>query len=176
MAKTAYSTSARRTKMEVELTAAINTALTLGIATPPETLDISSIHVEIAQGQAATREVDEQFVTGDLSPIITPDGVVSSEKYQVTILYTQGKDQVGTGNWDYYSDILAPLHLLGTANPLQHKWSPAGGAVGDEQYVTSATETFLTSVPKPVGGASSEKIKITYEIVTPAVGAPVIIT
>jgi hypothetical protein len=176
MAKTTNATSARRTKIEVALTAAINTALSLGIDPPPEDLDISSIHVGIEQSQISEREIDELFVTGDVTSIITPDAVVSAEKYDITVLYTQGKDTIGTGNWDYYSDILAPLHLLSGALPLQHKWSPAGGNVGDEQYVTDPDMTFIMSVPKPVGGATSEKIKITYSIFTPAVGAPAIIT
>lgn len=175
MTKTTNSTSARRTKIEAVITAAIDTALSLSATTPPEDLDFSSIHVGIEQGQVSEREIDELFVTGDVTSIITADGVVSAEKYNITILYTQGKDTIGTGSWDFYSDILAPLHLLGTALPFQHRWSPAGGNVGDEEYFTDPDMTFIMSCPKPVGGASSEKIKLTYSIFTPAVAAPAIV-
>lgn len=174
MAKTANSSNARRTKMEL----AVSTAMAAALAglTTAEDIDISSIHVEITQGQVSQREIDETYVTGDLTAILTPDGVVSAEKYSITILWTQGKDTLGTDAIDIYSDLLLPVHLQGTAFPIQHKWSPAGGNVGDEQYVTSPTETYLLSCPKPVGGASSDKVKITYEIITPVVTEPVIIT
>ena len=173
MAKTNNSISARRTQLEVTANAALVAALTA--LTTAEDIDIGSITVEVAQAQVSEREISEDNVFGDITPIITPDGVVSGERYDVTILYTQGKDQVGTDLIDFYSDLLLPLHLLQDAISIPHKWSPAGGNTGDEQYVTDPDQTYLASLPKPVGGNSSDKIKITYQIACPTVPAPVLI-
>lgn len=174
MAKTANSKSARNTKMEVLITAAINTALGLSIGSPPLTVDMSSIHVGIELSKESEREIDETWVTGDPTPITTPDSAISNERYKITILWTQGKDTIINSAKDVYSDLLRPLHLQTTALPLQHIWSPAGGAVGDEEYSTDADETFLVKVPTPVGGATSKKVMLVYEIVTPPATVAVI--
>ena len=173
MAKTNNSLSARRTQLEVTVSAALVAAL--ASLTTAEDIDMGSITMEVAQAQVSEREITEDNVFGDIAPIITPDGVVSGERYDVTILYTQGKDQLGTDLIDIYSDLLLPLHLLQDAISIPHSWSPAGGNVGDERYVTDPNQTFLASLPKPVGGSSSDKIKITYQIACPVVGVPVIV-
>lgn len=174
MAKTTFSKSARNLKLEVVITAAINTALSIGIVTPPVDVDLSSMLVGIELSKESEREIDETHVTGDPTPITTADNAISNERYKVTLLWTQGKETIIDGSSDPHKDLLRPLHLLTTALPLQHKWSPAGGAVGDEEYSTDADETFLIKVPPPVGGASSKKVMLVYEFVTPPATVAVI--
>lgn len=172
MAKTPNSVSARRMKSEVVITDTINTALSLAIVTPPETVDFSQISVEVSQPTAPQRPVDKQPVQGDDYSILTQDNGISETVLNWTILYTKGADQLGSVNFDFYNDLLRPLFHNSTPLSLQHIWS-ATGEVGDIEYSTDATETFITSCPDPVGGATSEKIKLTYTVetskVTPAV-------
>ena len=173
MAKTPNSVSARRMKSEVVITAAINTAISLGIITPPATVDFSQIVVEVSQPTSPQRPVDKQPVQGDNYPILTQDEGISETVLSWTILYTKGLDALGAPAFDFYNDLLRPLVHHSTNLSLQHIWS-ATGAVGDVEYTTDATESFLTTVPDPVGGATSEKIKLTYTLETARVIAAVI--
>ncbi len=173
MAKTANSVSARRMVSQVVITSAINTALSLAIVTPPETVDFSEISVEVSQPNAPQRPVDKQPVQGDDYSILTQDNGISEAVLNWTILYTKGQDQLGSVNFDFYNGLLRPLFHNSTPLSLQHIWS-ATGAVGDIEYTTDATESFVTSVPDPVGGATSEKIKLTYVLETSRVTAAVI--
>ena len=165
MSKTTLSISGRRFKLEVVLTQAILEEV-LGVTAPatPATIDISSIAVSIEENQAVSRELITDYVFGSIEPIIDVDDVIAAQTYTVTIMYTQGKEQFGTGNWDFHRDILQKLVLERPALTFPHIWSPAGGAVGDEEFLTDATETYLMMVGKPVSSSSGEKIKVTYQI------------
>ncbi len=171
MAKTANSVSARRMKSEVVITAAHVTAFAQLITA--ESIDFSSIVVEWAQGSAPQRPVDKQAVQGDIYTILTQDEGISETTFNVTVLYTKGADELGTDDLDFYQNILRPFFHSPTPVPLQHVFS-ATGAVGDIEYTTDPLETFLTSVPDPVGGVSSEKIKLAYTIETSKVTDAVI--
>lgn len=163
MAKTPNSVSARRMKTEVVISAAMVAALANLIT--PENLDISQVVVEWAQNSPPQRPVDKQPVQGDNYPILTQDDGISETTFNVTVLYTKGADTLGTDAIDYYQDVLRPTFHNGTPLALQHVFS-ATGAVGDFEYTTHATETFITACPDPVGGSTSEKIKLTYTIET----------
>ncbi len=171
MAKTANSVSARRMKTEVVVSAAV--AAALASLTTAENIDMSSIVVEWAQGSAPQRPVDKQPVQGDNYAILTQDDGISETTFTVTILYTKGADSLGTDNIDIYQDLLRPLFHNSSPLALQHVFS-ATGAVGDYEYTTHATETFVTDMPDPVGGSTNEKIKLTYTIETSQVTDAVI--
>lgn len=171
MTKTANSVSARRMKTEVTISSAV--AAALAALTTAEDIDISSITVEWVQNSPPQRPVDKQPVQGDNYPILTQDDGISETTFNVTVLYTKGADTLGTDSVDFYQDILRPLFHNTTPLSLPHIFS-ATGAVGDYEYTTHATETFVTSCPDPVGGATSEKIKLTYTIETSTVVTAVI--
>lgn len=165
MAKTTRSVSLKRGYFKVNLTAAINTALSLGIATPPEVLDLSSVVESLEQNAQAERILNEDFVIGDDDPIITPENTLSAEAYLCTMYYTQGKETLGSGTWDPYTEIIRAIHEHDTALPVQFDWS-VGGAVGDEEESTSATDCYITAISKPVVGGSG-KVRVTFAFRTP---------
>jgi hypothetical protein len=158
-------------KTEVSINAAAVAALA-GLTTA-EDIDISSIVVEWAQNSPPQRPVDKQPVQGDNYPILTQDDGISETTFNVTVLYTKGADALGTDTIDFYQDILRPMFHNSSPLALPHIFS-ATGEVGDFEYTTHATETFITACPDPVGGATSEKIKLTYTIETSTVTDAVI--
>ena len=66
MAKTNNSLSARRTQLEVTVSAALVAAL--GSLTTAEDIDMGSITMEVAQAQVSEREITEDNVFGDHCP------------------------------------------------------------------------------------------------------------
>lgn len=165
MAKTDDWVTNRFVKVELDVTAAMVSAL--ASLTTAEWIDISSIFAgPLDQPQEITRDIEETPVSGDATPI-TSAGAASARRFAFSILYTEG-EVLGTDNLDIYQDVLKPcMEYSGTALSMPMRWSPAGGNSGDNQYTTSTTETFLTSLSDPVGGVTSEKIMITFEISTP---------
>ena len=164
MAKTSLWKTNRFVKVEITVTAAMVSAL--ASLTTAEDIDISSIFVgPIEQPQEISRDIEETNVSGDATPI-TSAGVTSARRFAFTILYTEG-ETLGTDNLDIYQDLLKPTMEASTALSMPITWSPDGGGSGDNQYTTSATETFITSLSDPVGGVTSEKIQITFEVSTP---------
>ena len=170
MAKTTYTKDGRRGYCKVTVTAAMVSAL--ATLTTAEEVDLSSVVEQIEQVQTADREIQEDYVIGDVDPITTPEETLSAERYRITLYYTQGKEQLGTDNIDPYSDLIRPLHEQAVALPFQHKWS-VGGATGDEEEATSSTDTFIESIDKPVVGQRG-KVKLTYTIRTTKTTASVI--
>ena len=167
MAKTANSVNPKRAKVELVITDEIVAALA-GLTTP-ETIDISSIVTNVGGGEGAARSIEEQFVVGDDSPILDYNTQLNATEFTIEFLYTNGKDQLGTDLIDIYTDVLFPL-LRYTAEdlPLQLIYSLDGGDVGDDEILTSATETFLMSAPAPVGGVDTGgKVKLTATLKTP---------
>lgn len=174
MAKTNNSISGRGAKVEIVVSATMVTALST--LTTAEDIDIGSICTAFEQAQVSQRDIDELFVFGSpTDPIVSQDEYIQGERYNVTIVYTQGKESLGTDTIDIYSDLLLPAFLNATPLSIQHKWSPAGGATGDEEYATSAAQTFVTSLPKPVPSTSSNKILVNYTIYCPPVPEPTVI-
>ena len=165
MAKTSKWATNRFVKVEIDVTAAIVSAIA-GLTTA-EWIDISSIFAgPLDQPQEITRDIQETPVSGDATPI-TSSGSASARRFAFSILYTEG-ETLGTDNLDIYQDVLKPvMEYTGTALSMPVRWSPKGGASGDNLYTTSLTETFLTSLSDPVGGVSSDKIMINFEISTP---------
>lgn len=170
MTKTVYSTDGRRGYCKVVVSAAMVSALsTLDTA---EEIDFSSVVEQIEQTQTADREIAEDYVIGDIDPIVSPEEVLTSERYRVTLYYTKGQEALGTDTIDPYSDLIRPLHELAVALPIQHKWS-IGGETGDEEEATSATDTFIQSIDKPVPGTRG-RMKLTYTITTTKTAVSVI--
>lgn len=165
MAKTTAWKTNRFVKVEVQITAGIVTAIA-GLSTA-EWIDISSTFSgPIDQPQEITRDIEETPVSGDATPI-TSAGSATARRFAFTALYTEG-ETLGTDNVDLYQDVLKPImEYTGDALSMPMRWSPAGGGSGDNQYTTSTTETYITSLSDPVGGVSSEKIMINWEISTP---------
>jgi hypothetical protein len=164
MAKTTAWVTNRFVKVEIEVTAAMVSAL--ASLTTAEKIDISSIFVgPVDQPQEISRDIEETPVSGDATPI-TSAGVTTARRFAFTILYTEG-ETLGTDNLDIYQDLLKPTMEASTALSMPVTWSPDGGDAGDAEFTTSATESFITSLSDPVGGVTSEKISITFELSTP---------
>lgn len=172
MAKTTKSISIKRGYFHVDISAAIVAALA-GLTTAEE-LDFSSVVESIEQNNEAEREISEDFVIGDADPIITPEDVLTSEGYLVTMFYTQGKETIGTDSLDPYTDVIRAIHENSTALPVQFLWS-VGGNTGDEEEQTSTTDCYITAVSKPVPSASSSgKSRVTFAFRTPKTTVSVI--
>lgn len=163
MAKTTKSVTGRYAKLEVVVSAAMVSAI--GSLTTAETIDLSSIFSgPAAQDQAPTKDVEETPVSGDAEPINSV-GSASSRRFSYTFLYTEG-DTIGTDNLDPYQDLFKPIIDYEGDLPVQFIYSPKGGASGDYEYTTSATDSFIISVTDPVGGVNSSKLMYTVSIVT----------
>jgi hypothetical protein len=109
--------------------------------------------------------INKEFVTGSpVEAIVDADERITYAPLVVTGLYTNGKETLGTDNLDPYK----LLRAIKTANPplsVQIIDSPAGGAVGDLQYTSDATETFLSDITYPEGGAEdSAKIPFSFTV------------
>lgn len=164
MAKTSAWVTNRFVKVELDVTAAMVSAIA-GLTTA-EWIDISSIFAgPLDQPQEVTRDIEETPVSGDATPI-TSVGSASARRFAFSILYTEG-ETLGTDNLDIYQDVLKAVMESTTVLSMPMRWSPAGGASGDNLYTTSTTESFMTSLSDPVGGVTSEKIMVTFEISTP---------
>lgn len=165
MAKTTAWVTNRFVKVEIQVTSAMVTAL--ASLTTAEWIDISSIFAgPIGQPQQLTRDIEETPVSGDGTPITSASGP-SSRRMSFAVLYTEG-ETLGTDNLDIYQDLLKPaMEYASGVLSVPIRWSPAGGGSGDNQYTTSTTESFITALGDPIGGVTSEKIMIPFEVNTP---------
>ena len=135
MAKTDDWLTLRFAKVEFEVTAAMVTAL--ASLTTNEWIDISSIFAgPLDQPQEISRDIEETPVSGDGTPI-TSSGTLSARQFAFNILYTEG-EVLGTDNLDIYQDLLKPLmEYASGALSMPVRWSPNGGAGGDNLYLAS---------------------------------------
>lgn len=148
MAQTAQAISPRNGKLELVVSAAIVSALSNITA---ESIDISSIVKNISGGEIS-REVEKEFVIGDSTPITTYDTRIDYGDFTITFLYTNDKETLGTDNLDIYTFLKDVMEHTAADLSLQFIWSPAGGAVGDEELLSSATQSFIKNLTAPVGG------------------------
>ncbi len=166
MTKTANAVSPRRTKVELVISAAMVTAL--ASLTTAETIDISSIAKNVGGG-GIKRPVTKEWVTGDDEAIGDYETRIDREAINVSFLYTNGKDQLGTDLLDIPA-ILREIaeYTVSDLSP-QIVYSLAGGNVGDESFTTHATETRLTDLTDPVGGVdTSGKVQQTATFFSPS--------
>ena len=152
MAKTANATGAKRAKVELVVSSAMVTAL--ASLTTAESIDISSIVKSISGGDL-TRGVEKEYVVGDSAAIETYDPQLIYSDMVIVFLYTNGKDTLGTDTIDV-GEILDELAVYTTSNlSPQIVWSMAGGAVGDEERLTGATDTRIVGLTQPQGGVDT---------------------
>ena len=154
MAKTTHALNPGRAKVEIGITTEMVAAFA-GLTTV-ETIDISSIVTNIGGSLGVVREVADQYVVGDDTPIIDISTKIPRSDLTIEFLWTDGKDTLGTDLLDIYTDVLLPLSkYTDAALPLPVTYSLSGGDVGDNEVITSTTETFLTNLPAPVGGVDT---------------------
>jgi hypothetical protein len=150
--------------ISAELVTAVGGAMA-GLITA-ERISFKPVLAEITQGQTSERAHSATHVVGDPDPLIGT-GPRSEEVYTANIVYTEG-EALGTDLLDPYEDILIPIFALHPAVPVQFYWQ-----VDEEnstiEHVTSATDCFLKSIGKPVGGATANKVMIPITFVTPFV-------
>ena len=160
MAKTVNSVRPDRAKVEIGITTEMVAAFA-GLTTV-ETIDISSIVTNVGGSPGVVREVSDQYVVGDDTPIIDVSTKIARSDITIEFLWTDGKDTLGTDLLDIYTDVLFPLAKYtdgGLSLPLTYSLS--GGDVGDNEVITNPTETFLTNLPAPVGGVDTGgKVKV----------------
>lgn len=171
MAKTANSVSPRRTKSELTIPAAVATAL--ASVTTQETIDISSVVVDVQLGSEPERTITEQMVHGDDKAILELAKDITPATINITILYTKGKDALGTDELDVHSLFWEIFNHTASALSIPYTWSPTG-AVGDEEFSTDANETYVMKCPPPVGGTTNEKIKVVISLRTPNITKAII--
>lgn len=152
MAKTANAVNAKRTKIELVINAAWVAAL--ASLSTAETVDFSSVTKSISGGEL-TRETQKEYVTGDAAPIIDQDTDLVYSDIVITFLYTNGKDTVGSDNIDVGAVLDEMAVYVASQIPLPVIWSVAGGAVGDEERISDASETYIKGLTPPVGGVDS---------------------
>ena len=170
MAKTVNAVNAKRGKVELVFDAALVAAL--ASLTTAETIDISSIVKNISGGDL-TRAVEKEYVIGDDEAIDDYDSKLVYSNLVIILLYTNGKDSLGTDTVDI-GTILDEVAVYTTTDlTLPVIWSVAGGAVGDEERATGASDTRIVGLTPPVGGVdSSGKVQRTLTLsvnsITPA--------
>ena len=169
MAKTPNAVNSKRTKVELVISAAMVTAL--ASLTTAESIDISQVVKTIAGGDL-TRVVDKEYVTGDSSAILSYDTDIQYSDIVLNFLFTNGGDELGTDDLDI-GELLDELAVyIDSDLSLQIVWSVAGGAVGDEERLSSATETFIIGLTPPVGGVGDNaKVQRTLTLSTSQVTA-----
>ncbi len=166
MTKTMNASGSKRFKCEFVVSAAMVTALP-GTFTTAETIDISSI-TKAVSGGSVKRTVEKEYVSGDPLPIATYDNQVTIDPYVISLLWTNGKDTLGTDGLDFGVAMEAVMGYEGQLSP-QFIISMAGGNVGDEEQISSATETFISEFTPPVGGvATGGKIQRTLTVDSPS--------
>ena len=164
MAKTTNSIGGRRGNISAVVSAAMVSALS-GLTTA-ETIDLSSVSVAMEEVSAAVREVDEDYVLGDASPIITADDVLSSREFRMDFYYTQGSETLGTDTLDPYA-MYKEVHEHTAALSFQHTWGI--GATPAETFTTSATETFIMEVTTPVPTGERNKVRFSVRFRTTSI-------
>ncbi|PJF23617.1 MAG: hypothetical protein CUN56_00190 [Phototrophicales bacterium] len=161
--KTANAVSPRRPKVEIVITSAIKTALPSMFPTtvPPETIDLSLIF-KGNSGGGLTRTINREYVAGDDAPILDYDTRIEVGENTLTFLYTNGKETVGTDNVDPYDLFFNLIKYTAADLPLQVIVSPAGGNVGDQEFISDPNQTFIRSVSEPtVSVDASGKVQFT---------------
>lgn len=167
MAKTANAVNAKRTKVELVVTAAMVTAL--ASLTTAETIDISSVVKSISGGDLA-RVVNKEYVTGDATPILDYDTDKQYSDIVLNFLFTNGLDELGTDTIDIGTILDELAAYVASDLSLQIVWSVAGGNSGDEERLSSATETFIVGLTQPVGGVDGTgKVQRTLTLSTSSV-------
>ena len=167
MPKTAQAVNAKRTKIEIVVSAEMVAAL--ASLTTVETIDMSSIAKSISGG-GQTRVVNKEYVTGDATPILDYDTNVDEGDLVINMLHTNGKETLGTDNLDIPAILNEIINHTAVDLSVQFIWSVAGGAVGDEERLTHPTETYLIGLTDPVGGVDdSAKVQQSLTLSTSAV-------
>lgn len=166
MAKTTQGISPRKAKLEMVVSAAMVTAI--AALSTAETVDLSSC-IKGTDGGGLTRVVEKEWVIGDDEAITTYDTRLTRGDLNVVGLYTNGKETLGTDTFDLYSVLKSLAEYTASDLSVQFIWSPAGGAVGDAEYTTDATESFIASLSDPVGGVETTgKQQFTMAISSPS--------
>lgn len=167
MTKTAFGVNGKRTKVELVVTAAMVTAL--ASLTTAETIDISQIVKSISGGDL-TRVVNKEYVTGDAAAILDYDTDKQYSDIVLVFLHTNGEEVMGTDTIDIGAVLDELADYIASNLSLQIIWSVAGGGSGDEERLSSATETFIVGLTQPVGGVDTAgKVQRTLTLSTSAV-------
>ena len=165
MAKTTKAISGAIGKCYLVLSTEWVTAL--ASLTTAETIDISSLVKSVTQNNVAERTIDKDYVIDDPNPIISPENTLTAERYTIAFYYTQGQETIGTDALDP-ATLLREMHLHPVQYPLQFKWVIGKPTVGNEEYSTSPTDSYLVSVATPVvAGQGSGKVLIPVVVDTP---------
>lgn len=134
--------------------------------TTAERISFEIVMNQLNQTQVSERGHSETHVTQSSTPLVSI-GPASAEVYQATLVYTEG-ETLGTDNLDPYEDILEPLYILDPPLPVQFYWQ-VDDVNSTIEHVTSSTESYIKSLGKPVGGATSDKIMIPFSFVCPPI-------
>ncbi len=167
MGKTANAINPRKGKLEFVVSSALASAIA-GLTTA-ETIDLTSIF-KGATGGDLSRDLNKEYVAGDDEPLIDYGTRLVFSPYVFSFVFTNGAEQLGTDNLDFWSIMKEILEYTGGDASPQFIYSPAGGATGDMEYTTDPTDTRLTNLSAPVGGVSDQnKVQCTLTVDTPSV-------
>ncbi len=168
MAKTDKAISPRRGKLEMVVSAAMFAAFPeFGQA---ETVDLSKM-VKGISGGGLQRAVNREYVIGDDTPISDYDKRIERGDLVISFLYTNGKELLGshaTNKWDLYTMLKKVAEYTAGDLSVVFIWSPAGGAVGDEEFSTDANQSFIKGLTDPVGGTETNgKLQVSATLDSP---------
>jgi len=157
MAKTALSVDGQFGLVDMTITAAHVAALpVLNPVRTPGKIVLSTVVARIEEGSPPSREVMEDFVVGDITPIVTPSSTMTGANFTIYFYYTKGKETLAPNSLDPIT-LLRQLHLLQPQLPVPFGWS-IGGAIGDQREDTDANHTFITSIGSAVPGEKGKKL------------------
>lgn len=160
MTVTAKAISGRTRSLKLNITAALVAATSL---TTVEKMQINSV-VKSTSGGHESSAVSREYVFGGATAIIDASDKVEVEPFVMTLLYTNGKETLGTDTKDP-STILKEIFNLSPKIPLQIEDSPAGANSGDELFTSSLTESYITGIQHPESDAEgTNKVQLQVTI------------
>lgn len=167
MTVTTKSVRPRTPKFEITITSAIYGALTALFPTlsTEETINLQPMLKSVQLGDK-TRTIEKEYVAGDpTDPILDYDPRIEEGPVTVTLLYTNGEETLGTDEVDPYTLISAIIDHIDADLSLPCAYSPAGGSIGDQEFVSDPAKTFVSSItPPPTDVDGSGRIQFSFVV------------
>lgn len=163
MTQTAYSYTAGKGSFEIQITAALDTAVSaIAAGDVGEWVDVSSV-LQNRESSARQRETSEEYVTGSTDPILTVADQIGAQEHTLTVLDTDGaaEDYGLAGSINVYDDILLPAFINKLSLPI--RYTDKGNTTGNKLYThTGSYITSLGFVPVEAATTTLAKRQVTF--------------
>lgn len=110
--------------------------------------------------------IGEQHVASGNYPIVVGSNKVAASTVEVSLVYTETAGEAFQVVWARYE---------GTQKSIYLRWSPKGGAVGDERYVctndagTAIAVPIVSCLPPEMESGASDVAVATFSVQTPRI-------